>query len=281
MVVYVENVLFENLIIDSLILFLVAKTLKEKTNWWGIVISSLFGAVFALFSVKIDVNGFFAILIKLFVCMCMAYLLDFSYKKLFLKSGLLFLYTFLFGGMVTAIFGFLGISAKNGLAITYLSDIPIVGITVLCLVLCLWLLYYLRKLYKHKKISAFLYDISLSINKKNAVLSGFLDTGNTITSKTGRPVVMIAQKELKRFFNDRELLFFALKEYEKLPIKKPQIISVASISGKTEVLVFEAEECIIDKNNVDICIGVCDNKMFKNKGFDAILSPKMLEGKNV
>ena len=278
MTVYVENVLFENIVIDGLILFLVSKTLKEKTNWWGVAFSSLFGAVFALFSVKIDVSNFLFFVIKLCVCFCMSYMLCFSFKKIFTKSFLLLGYTFVFGGMVYAAFSVFGMQITDNFL--YASSVPVVGIVSLCFVMFLCLQYCIKRFFAKKKISAFLYEITLFINNKKAVLNGFLDTGNTLVGKDGKPVVMISEKLLKNFFNSDEMLSLVLKKYQKLKGINPQELCVLSVAGKTKVLSFDAR-CQINKKDIDICVCVYDDKMFCGKGFDAILSPKMLEGANV
>ena len=93
MVVYVEIVLLENLLIDGLVLWLVIKSLKLKTNWWGLICASLLGSVFALFSVSIDVSGVLSVLIKLLVAFLMCVLVCFNFKKVFVKTLLFVLST--------------------------------------------------------------------------------------------------------------------------------------------------------------------------------------------
>ena len=251
--------------------------MKLKINWGGLCLSSVFGAIFALFSVNIKVDGVLVVLIKIFVSVCMSYMLNFSLKKLLKKAVFLFLYTFLFGGMIFALLHFFGISTQNGLAFQYNFNFPIGGVCALCIFLFVGMCFFIKKMWSKKKIGSFLYDITLCINNKKVCLNGFLDTGNTLESRSGKPVVMIPQKILNRFFNAHEMLSFVLNRFGSLPIKNPQTISVSSVSGKTDVLVFEAEKCLFNQKEVDICVGVYDDKMFQNKEFDAILNQKMLE----
>ena len=111
-------------------------------------------------------------------------------------------------------------------------------------------------------------------------LKGFLDTGNTLVTKGGKPVVMIPKKLLKSFFNNHECLAFALKKYGAFASLNPQELSVLSIAGQTKITSFDAR-CQLNKKEMDICVGVYDDHMFFGKGFDAILSPKMLEVSDV
>ena len=91
-------------------------------------------------------------------------------------------------------------------AFLYESSVPVVGIAGLCVVMFLCLLYAIKRVFAKKKISAFLYEITILINNKKAVLNGFLDTGNTLVGKSGKPVVMVPEKLLKNFFNSEEML---------------------------------------------------------------------------
>ena len=205
--------------------------------------------------------------------------MTFQFKKLFLKSVLLFLNTFIFGGMVYAVFFLLGIKTLNG-AVQYYSDVPIVGIVVLCICLFCFLLFGIKKMQQRKKITSFLYDVTLCLNNKEACLTGFLDTGNTLINSVGKPVMVIPKKLLKTFFNSDERLAFALKKFGVFASLNPQQINVSSVAGKTKITSFDAR-MKLNQKEMDVCVGVYEDKMFLGKGFDAILSPKMLEVSDV
>ena len=281
MLVYVEIVLFENFLIDGLILYLVTKTLKQKTNWWGLSVSSLFGSLFALFSIKINSSVLILVFLKFLVCFLMSVMLCFNFEKILKKAFLLFFYTFLFGGMILCVFNFLGISNNFSVFAGYNSSLLIGGIIALVVIFFIILKKFIEKFLKHKKISCFLFDVNLKINGKSLSLKGFLDTGNTLETKDGKPVLMISQKFLKRFFSVDERLSIFLKKYQNLNIKSPQTFNVFSVSGKTEVFVFEPQSCEINKKEKKVAVGIYDDLLFSKKDFGAILSPQMLEEWNV
>ena len=277
MVVYVEVVLLENLLIDGLILWLMIKSLKLKTNWWGIICASLVGSLFALFSVFINISGFLSVIIKLLVAVLMCVLVCFNFKKLFVKTLLFVLYTFMFGGALIAIFSFFGISTSQGVGISYNSEIP-VGLILSCsVILFLTTFMLIKKFYKNKKMQSLYFDFYLTINRKKQKLKGFLDTGNTLVSSMGKPVVLVSQKWIKSFFDARELMLFYLQKYSNIGLKDLQKLSVQSLSGKQEIVIFDAECCEVNHKKVNICVGFCKDTFFK-KDFDAILNSKMLEG---
>lgn len=281
MLVYVEVVLFENLLIDGLILYLVAKTLKQKTNWLGLCVSSLFGSLFALFSIKIKASVLILIFIKLLVCFLMSVMLCFNFQKIFKKAFLLFFYTFLFGGMILCVFNFLGISNNFSVFVGYASSLPIGGIIALVVIFFIVLKKNIERFLNYKKISCFLFDVNLKVNGKCLNLKGFLDTGNTLETKDGKPILMISQKFLKKIFSVDERLSIFLKKYQNLNIKSPQTFSVFSVSGKTEVFVFEPQSCKINRKEKKVVVGIYDDLLFSKKDFGAILSPQMLEDWNV
>ena len=274
MIVYIEEVLLENMLIDGVILYLVLKSLALKVRWYKLILSSFIGAIFAILSVYLTF-GVFNLFIKLFVAVVMCYLIELNFKKLFLKTTLFILFTFLFGGAVISIFSFMGIKASKGMAFAYNSNIPVGGILATSVIIGLILFKVFKIFYIKKNIQKFLYDITIKLNKKEAKLKGFLDTGNTLINKQGKPVLMISEEKLKNWFSDNDRINFLLKKYSKL--NNPQIMKVNSISGVKNILVFDAEKCLFNNKNIDVCVGVSEDKFFKNKGFDVILSPKIME----
>ncbi|MBR1925585.1 MAG: sigma-E processing peptidase SpoIIGA [Clostridia bacterium] len=274
MIVYIEMVLLENMLIDGLILYLVLKSLALNHKWLKLIFSSFVGAVFSVFSVYLSF-GVFNIFIKIAMAVFMCFLIELNFKKIFLKTLLFMLFTFLFGGAIIAIFSFLGIKGVGGMSYSYNSNIPVGGILATSVILFLFLTNVLKKFYIKKNIQKFLYNITIKLNNKVANLKGFLDTGNTLTNKQGKPVLMICEEKLKNWFSDDDRINFLLKKYSKL--NNPQTIKVNSISGFKNILVFDAEKCFFNNKNIDVCVGVSEDRFFKNKGFDVILSPKIME----
>ena len=103
MIIYVECVLFNNFAIDCLMLYLSLLTFKRKITIWRISISSLIGAVYALFLPLIDFTGDIVIKILVAFIMCVLTAKILSLKKLILLFAAFLGYSFAFGGIIIGI----------------------------------------------------------------------------------------------------------------------------------------------------------------------------------
>lgn len=277
MVVWVEMVIFENLLIDGLLLWLVLKSLRLKTNWVGLLLASFFGAGFALASPLIQVSGALAILIKIGAALAMSIMLCLNFRKLFFKTALFLLYTFAFGGCLIAIFAFMGVSVVDGMALGYLSEIPLGAILAGVVIFAICLSRVLSRIFKLAKVVRFCRPISITVNNRRIDFQGFLDTGNSLTNSGGKPVVLVSSDELKRWFKPSQLLCLLMRKFDALNLKNAEIITVNSLAGSQNMLVFDAEDCSFGQRKVEVAVGVCGKNFRFGDNFNAILSPGILE----
>lgn len=268
MIVFVDVVLLENFLIDSVLLLLVLKTLNKNTKKSGIFVSALFGAVFAVLSVGVAVNGIFAVIIKIVVAFLMTAALEWNFEKILLKTLLLLLYTFCFGGMVLCLCSFFGMPVQNnGFVTTYSNEIPVGAICALLVLFACLFFKMLKLFYKKRQIQKFCYNIAFEINGKTLELKGFLDTGNSIT-KNGKPVVLLEEQQLKMCFN---------KPFDyNLFLTTCENLNVNGISGTQQICVFKPTCCVFGGKKQDVFVGVV-GKNFCFGEFDVILNPKMME----
>lgn len=276
MVVYVEMALLENLLIDGTILYLVLKTLGRTPKFYKIFLASLFGAGFALFSVGISFSGVIEFLIKVLASFVMCFMTELDFSKIIQKTLIFLFYTFCFGGMLLAVFSFLGVSTVDGFVLGYNSNIPIGMIAACFIIFVIITLKLLKKLYQKRKVEQFCYDVFLTINQKQLKLKGFLDTGNTLTDKNQKPIIIVNQKYLTKWFCGKNMMSF-LFDVKSLNLKNCQKVSIKSVSGERKVLVFDAERCVFQGKEKNVVVGFLKEDLFFKNGFDVILNPKMVE----
>jgi len=277
MVVYIEIVLLENLLIDGLLLWLVLQCIRVKTNWWGLVLASVFGSGFALASPSIQLDGVLAIGLKIGVAIIMCIMLCLNFRKLWLKTLLFVLFTFGFGGVLIALFSFMGVSTTTGLVFGYNTDIPLGAILAGIIIFAIIIFRLIKKFYKHKKIVQFYYEIELTINHQQSILRGFLDTGNTLDNAQGKPIVVVGSKQLNQWFDANEQLALLMGKYGLIGLSNFQTLEVQSVAGKEKIFVFDVEKCMFECKPKEVAVGVCLNEKFFRKGFDVILNPRLLE----
>lgn len=268
MTVFVETVFVENLIVDLFLLWLTSKTLNRRQSWQNLFMAAGFGSVFAILSSNLAVSGVVALGLKLSVAFLMCVSLDFSFNKILQKTGLFLFYTFCFGGLLIAIFWFLGKPTNADLGLICSTNLPVGAILVLVLVFCYLCFCGIKKFYKKQKIDKFCYDLKLTIFGKEIVLKGFLDTGNSVFDSQNNPVLITNKKHLKVLLE---------KDFDKFLNCPYELINIKSVSGSKQVLVFRPDKCEFDGKTKNVAIGLCDDNLFVKSDFDVILNPKLLE----
>lgn len=273
MQIVVEYVLLDNLMIDASLLYLTAKTLKLSINKLGLFTASSFGAGFAVLSPLIPFGGFFAIVIKMLVAAVMAYMLEFSFKKFFLKTLLFIGYTFLFGGALIGIFSFLGISVYDGIALGYVSSLPLGAILVSLCVFCVFAFKVIKALFDNKFVAQNSCLLKIMVNNKTADIRGFVDTGNTLKNNQGRPVIVINEDTLKNWFDAHERLAIMLNKNTN--ITNLQDLVVSSLGGNYKIKVFDCL-AIVSGIQKQVALGIAPNKI-KCGDCIAIVGSEVLE----
>ena len=96
MEVYIEYVILDNFIINTLIILLVNSTLHQKISKFKVILASCIGTIFAIFMPFISVSNIFLFVLKLMVglimVMCFA---RFNIKDISISYVLFLSYTFL------------------------------------------------------------------------------------------------------------------------------------------------------------------------------------------
>ena len=134
MEIIIEYVLLDNFLIDSLLLILTNKILKIPINKAGVILAGIFGAGFAVVSPLIKITGILAVLLKLLIGLIIVWISNLNLNKIFLRFALFTGLTFLFGGLLIALFNFLTINVYDTMYIGYVSSLPLGTIIISILV---------------------------------------------------------------------------------------------------------------------------------------------------
>lgn len=214
MTVYIEYVLIDNLVIDYLILKITHNILKKTYSKPRLLLSGFLGAVFALLHPLYAFGGILELAVKLLVGVIVL-LTSRKYKSV--KDGFsslltFMIVTFIFGGCIYAVFGFLGVKLGTEVCIV-LIILPILALyKMLVSVINFW--------QKNKEITNFTYDITLTHGEISITGKGFLDTGN-LTYVEGAPAVIISSRLAHKLLS--------VKDY--VGLKK---IKINTASGQSE-----------------------------------------------
>lgn len=279
MVVYIEDVIIDNLVINFIILSLTIFSLREKNKIIKTFLSSVIGCGFSIILTFFNLSLVYTILIKVLtgLIMCCVVIHKFTLKKWLLFFTVFLSFTFLMGGFcffIIYLFGGEVYSVKN---MQY--NLPVsLGVIFALLGAYVYLLIKAIKIfYKKQKLENFNYTLLIKANDKKIKVKAYLDSGNLLQdSLTGLPVVIVNFYTALNLFNKEICLMDFLTERLNHKIKG-RYIDVGTVSGKSKMFIFKPEQAnIIDATgqvkNINVLIGI-SSLSANNRNFEALLSP--------
>ena len=121
--VYVEYVVLDNLVLDTLLLWMAVKTLKIPYNKYRVFLGGAVGAMCAVISVYI--TGLWTYLIKTVCLVCMCIVTVGFGKKLFWHILLTAAYTFVLGGCIVGLFNLFNVDYLTASGEFYQMQVPL------------------------------------------------------------------------------------------------------------------------------------------------------------
>jgi len=272
MEVIIEQVLFDNFIIDYIILKLTNKILRLEVVNKRLFLGSLIGCLFALVLPLLSINGILLFLVKIIIGFCMVLVLKKykSFSEMIVSIITMISITFLFGGLCYAVTCELESKVTMQGFMLGSFEIPI-GIILFVIVGYVWIFNKILNYIKIKsQVSNYSYDIEIKLNNKIFNLKGFLDSGNRLYDLDNKPIMLIS----KSAFESINKKFGELDNI----LKNVHFVEMQTAAGNNQVLVFEIEQLIIKKENNEnltseaVRVGIA-NTNFKN--FDCLLGLDM------
>ena len=231
--VYIEYVLADNLVIDTLLLWLATVTLKIPYKKYRVLLGGAVGTACAVVSVFVSGVWTYALKTLCLIVMCIV-TVGFG-KKLFWHILLTTAYTFVLGGAIVGLFNLFKVDYLDASGQFYQMRVPLF-VYVLALALVVFLCYCIAVYVKQvKKIAPHITKIVVKLDK-NYTLSGFCDSGNTLTHD-GLPVCFVT----KRFAGFAD--YFA----RQVVAGKAVEIEVTTVTGSTTVKAVKCEIVCGDK----------------------------------
>lgn len=285
MVIYIEQVLIDNFIINLFIILSLKAILKANFKKIYMVLASLLGSVFALILPIFNLNFIFNIFAKILLSLTMVIILK-KYKKL--KEYLLYYFSFLF---ITFLYGgvclfILTTFDKNFITSNYTTySLPLGAIVVIIFFVYLCLKNLFNNFYSRKKINNFVYKIIIKNGNLSDEILGFLDSGNTlIDNVTNKPITIVNYNSLKNVLKEISLTDIILNKETKLNtyFKNAHIYETKSIGNSVnKILVLEVEKLeIYCENKVNIInnaiIGLTLKNFMNDLGYNALLNSKLM-----
>lgn len=261
MEVYIEYVIIDNLIIDLLLLYTLKRLLNMQVGTGKLVLSAVIGTFFAIVMPLISLNFYLLTFLKLIVGFVMIICLQkYSSVKEIIATFITFItITFAFGGVCFGVASAFGGSINMSSVLINGYPAPI-SLCFLIVIIFAYLFNKIIKYLKHKnQLSAYIYNIKLSINQKDFKLIAYLDTANELFDENNNPVTLLSQKIYQKIAT-------------KTNLKPSKTLPVITASSSSNLIMFEVDkleifEKKISKKNVKIAVA---NTTFKD--YDCLLN---------
>ncbi len=286
MEVYIEYVIIDNLVIDTLILLCVRSTLKLKAKWYRVGLSAVLGTAVAVVMPLLHISNLLAVPIKLALGLVMVLVLA-KYNRVrdYIFAFLLFVgYTILLVGACLVTLLVFGTDLELLAAGGYDIALPL-GIIFAIVVIYVFIIAMVAKyLSRRRTISPFLRKVVLCLSIYHLELDAFIDTGNKLVDKTsGMPVIILSFDALLKHFDKAELEKLMLNGGKGCEVfKGVHKTPYSTISGEAQnMTLFEADKLVIkgadgEYTTNKFIVGVTYKKFNDAMSYQMLLNPMVL-----
>ena len=281
MTIYIDVVLFENLIMNYIILLATGIILKIKIKHLRLIIASLIGAIYSIFGYISNIKAYSNMILKIILSIIIIYVAynPQDVKKMWKELLVFYLTSFAFGGAAFALIYIVkpqDILMKNGL---FLGTYPLKTVILAAIVT-----FIVKSKISKKDMFK---DIKINIEGKEVQVKAMVDTGNMLKEPiSGKPVIVVEHTLLydilpKEILNNLEKILGG--DIESLPdeiknkyISKLKFIPFSSLGKQNGMLIGIKPtyvEVMQEENTKkeDVIIGIYNKSFTKNGEYRALI----------
>ena len=295
MTIYIDIVLFENIIMNYIILFATAIVLKLKIKYIRIFIASLLGAIYSVIAYIGILKLYSSIIMKILLSILIVYIAfnPQSLKKMWKNLIIFYLTSFVFGGVAFALIYVIkpqDILMRNGL---FLGTYPLKTV-LLGAVISFAVILVAFKIAKGKFSKKDMFcNLEIKLNNKIVKTTAMIDTGNCLKEPiTNIPVIVLENTLLdecipKQILNNLEKIIGG--DFEGIPqeiketyISKLKLIPYSSLGKQNGMLLGikpEYVKIITEEYNkkINVIIGIYNKSLTKRGEYRALIGVECIE----
>lgn len=266
MEIVVEISLCINLFLNSFILKLTERFLREKARLW--FVSALFGTTISLISPLFSLPLYAKILLQIavaFIMICISFRYS-TFKKFILTFLVFILTTFIFGGGCYALQNIIG-------------QFPIFIVVIISSIIYFACCIVLHYQHKASIIKNFTYKVILKDGQTKVEEEGFLDSGNMLYDTiTKKPIILVTFEVFHKFYQDISYLSAWSKKFNESSIKNGHYIKINSVGSGTSIFVFTVDELSIGENKTfkNVMLGLSFSGFEKSFGKNILLHSELV-----
>ena len=293
MTLYIDIILFENIVMNIIILLATGMICKVKINYIRLLIASVIGAFYAIIFYIFHLNNYVNPISKIVVSIGMVYIAfgPIHFKNLCKQLTIFYLTSFCFGGVSYYLLYNLSphlIKSSHGILV---GSYPI-KITVIGGILGFFILNISFRMIKNKLTKKdMLYTVEIGYLEKRINVNVILDTGNMLVDPITRiPVMILEAQKLKNMIPYpilKNLLENKFEEIEEPYKTRCCLIPFASIGQKNGMLPgFKPDYIKIHTDGGEelrekVIIGVDPNLIDKNGVYAGLIGLNLFNGQEV
>ena len=292
MTIYIDLIFFENIIMNSIIIYATSLIVKSKVKIIRLILSATIGAIYSIALYITNMKIYTSIFSKFVLSIVMMYVAfkPQKVKKLCKQTIIFYLTSFIFGGVALYLVYYLKpeeILIKNGMYVgEYVLKVIILGAIFECIIVKISI-----NLIK-SKIKCSYCKITIKLNEKEITTQAMIDTGNLVKEPITNAPVVIVESSLLEGIIPREILknldnilcgnlSNISQELQDIYISKLRCIPFSSLGKENGMLVgIKASEIIVEnedeiKVNKNIVLGIYDKSLTKKGEYRALIGTEL------
>ncbi len=229
MTVYLDLLILDNFCADAALLYCAVKTVKGEVRLRRILLAALLGTAlgvgYTIFKLYFRVPAAVDLLVKYGVAAALPLLaVKCKRRRTYALCSLAFVgYMFALAGLLTALFSRAHPNESGG-ALTYtLYGLPSGVLVLACVAFAFGGAKIVSRLLRHGKTLANCCNCKLVLRGQSVETKGFVDTGNRLCDRRGRPVAVAERAVVMALF--KETLFTGVTPAEKIAVQTVNGIS--------------------------------------------------------
>lgn len=293
--IYIDLIFFENLIMNSIILYATAIILKIKPKVIRIILSSTIGSIYAILIYMTEIKIFTSVILKAVLAVVMMYIAfnPQNIKKMCKQIAIFYLTSFVFGGVALYLIYYIkpqNVFIKDGMFVgDYILKVIMLGAIVAFILIKISL-----KIIKTKITSKDMYcKVKIKLNEKIIETKAMIDTGNLAKEPiTNTPVIIVESTLLeevlpRQILNNLEKILCGdlsqiSEEIQEKYISKLRCIPFSSLGKQNGMLLgIRANEVQVEtedekKTTNNVIIGIYDKSLTKRGEYRALIGIELV-----
>lgn len=289
--IYIDIVFFENLIMNSIIIYATSIILKLKPKMIRVVISSAIGSIYAIITYVTELSIYTSIISKGILAIVMVYIAfnPQNMKNMWKQLLIFYLTSFVFGGVALYLIYFIkpqDVFIKNGIFVgDYVLKAIFLGAIIAFIIIKISIKFIKTKINAKDMFC----KIKIKLNGKEIETKAMIDTGNLAKEPiTNTPVVIVESSLLekvlpKEILNSIDnILAGKLDGVKEEYISRLRCIPFSSLGKQNGMLLgIKADEIIVEKEeenkiSKDVIIGVYERSLTKRGEYRALIGLELI-----